>query len=92
MSAFLLKSDKIRAKILHGSDTDVSFVTIINLGGPNSFIVLETFIEVDEIDDKCVKAKVLTRDELDEEFNAQLGTPMQYITQADYDEFIAQYV
>ena len=89
MSTFLLRCEKTGYRILHGSDTDVSFVTITRMG-PNTFIVVETFIEVDEITDKCITHRVLNRKELDNEFELQYGSPMQYIQKEDYEEFVNQ--
>lgn len=87
MSAFLLRCEKTGYKILHGSDTDVSFVTITRMG-PNIFIVIETFIEVDEITDNCITHRVITREEFDKDFELQYGSPMQYISKEDYEEFV----
>lgn len=89
MSTFLLKCEKTGYKILHGSDTDVSFVTIIRMG-PNTFIVVETFLDEDEITDKCITHRVVSRAELDKDFELQYGSPMHYINKDDYEEFVNQ--
>ena len=68
MSAFLLKNENVGYKILHGSDTDVSFTTMVKLG-PDLFIhTIYWFPEEPPLLEKDVQVRVLSRADLDKEF------------------------
>ncbi len=79
-------NSKYTYKILHGNTTDVTWETIVKYG-PDLFVVTE-LIEGFEPDEFSTNVKNLTRKEFDENFKIQVGSPMQYLSQETYDEFI----
>jgi hypothetical protein len=70
-------------KILHGNDTDVTWVTIVKYS-PNSFVVTQVF---DNEYSMKLEPKVFiwTAVDLEHEFKLQHGSPMQYMSQEDYE-------
>lgn len=80
------KSGKANTKILFGNDTDVTWTTIVRMH-KNHYAVMNTWEGFDDPDGTPPKSTTQdwTLEQLKEEFNKQYGSPMQYMSQDDFD-------
>jgi hypothetical protein len=74
-------------KVLHGNDTDVSDCIITKFHN-NLFLCVSTVINEDE-DEIYPQTQVWTKDDFIKEFDLQYGSPMQYISQEDFEWMIS---
>jgi hypothetical protein len=86
MSAYLLESKHVSYKVLHGSDTDVSWCTYTRIG-PDLFVEI-TYLDAENFSEKHVSHRVMTRLQMDELFRLQYGSPMMFISKEDYLKFV----
>lgn len=71
-------------KILFGNDTDVSYITIVGMHR-DLYSVLTTWIIDEESDKSKSEACDWTYDEFKKHFELQYGSPMMYISKADFE-------
>lgn len=92
MSAYLLGSSRVYYRVLHGSDTDVTWVTYVKMHD-DAFVETSYFTELaddEKFEEKHVSHRVLTRKMMDDLFASQYGSPMHFINEEDYLKFINQ--
>lgn len=70
-------------KILHGNDTDVSFMTIVKMN-KNQYVVVMNDVN-EETGESNLTSRVWTLQVIRAEFDEQYGTPMQYMSQEDFE-------
>jgi hypothetical protein len=70
------------SRILFGNDTDVTFLSIVHLG--DRWVYTHSFVD-DETGATKSTVKDMTYDEMLAEHKLQYGSPMQYMSQEDFD-------
>jgi hypothetical protein len=75
---------------LFGSDTDVTFCCYIKLG-KNTFVEHVYWIDIwnhEQFGEKHIKTRVMTREEFEQLYKEQLGTPMQFMNEENFEKFV----
>lgn len=84
-----IPSQSVYPFILHGNDTDVTCMTIVKIA-PDIYVMTEYFTDDVVFTSKHVSTRVQTRSELQELFELQYGSPMQFVSEEDFSKFIDQ--